>query len=184
MSDDMFGKLDDEAIQLLAKLNKKSARSGHTGKVVKIDMFYKHNIKDVSQTIQALMNIINKRKGAIRKSASGAANETSFSAKTNIQHSDRIGLTDLDDETVIVRFYIQNTAVMTGGDKLEFDSSLKSVCTSVEEPWEVEDGSVTCHAWFSAIGMDHRIILSPKITGIGNKCLEKLEQDVIDMYFK
>lgn len=184
MSDDMFGKLDDEAIQLLAKLNKKSARSGHTGKVVKIDMFYKHNIKDVSQTIQALMNLINKRKGAIRKSASGAANETSFSAKTNIQHSDRIGLTDLDDETVIVRFYIQNTAVMTGGDKLEFDSSLKSVCTSVEEPWEVEDGSVTCHAWFSAIGMDHRIILSPKITGIGNKCLEKLEQDVIDMYFK
>jgi hypothetical protein len=183
MSDDMFGKLDDEAIRMLEKLNKKSARAGHTGTVVKIDMFYLHDIKDVSPSIQKLMNLVNSRKNLVRKAAAGTHNESMFPAKTNIQHSDRIGMTDLDEETVIVRFYIQDNTTLGGGDKVEFDSSLKSVCTSVDEPWEVEDGSVVCDAWFSAIGMDHRIILSPKITGIGNRCLEKMEQDIVKMYF-
>ena len=35
MSDDMFGKIDDEAIALLSKLNKKTAKAGHNGVVVK-----------------------------------------------------------------------------------------------------------------------------------------------------
>jgi len=183
MSDDMFGKLDDEAIELLSKLNKKSARSGHNGVVVKLDTFYKSNIEDVSPSIKSIINLVNKRKAALRKAATGTVNEDEFPMSTNIKHSDRISGIDLDDDTVIVRFYIQDTTTMGGGDKLEFDSSLKSIATAVAEPWEVEDGSVTCDAWFSAIGINNRLILSPILTGIGNRCMEKLEQDVLKMYF-
>lgn len=183
MADDMFGKLDDETIRLLEKLNKKSARSGHNGVVVKIDIFYKNTIEDVSPSIQSLIKLINKRKLNIRKAASGAANEDDYPGETDIKYTDRIGGVDLDNETVIIRFYIKDSAIMAGGDKIEFDSSLKSVCTAVVEPWEVEDGSVTCNAWFSAIGINNRIILSPIITGIGNRCVEKMEQDILKMYF-
>lgn len=183
MTDDMFGSLDDEAIKLLEKLNKKLARAGSNGEVVKIDMFYKSNITEVSPTIGALMTLVNRRKAAIRKAAGNAVNNTDFPLKTNIKSSDRISGVTLDDETVIIRFFIKDTSKMSGGDKIEFDSSLKSVCTSVTEPWEVEDGSVTCDAWFSSIGISNRIILSPLITGIGNRCVEKLERDILDMYF-
>jgi len=183
MSDDMFGKLDDEAIKLLEKLNKKSSRSGHNGIVVKIDVFYKYNITDVSKSLQTLINLVNKRKQNVKNAAEGTVNVSDFQGATNIKRSDRIGGTDLDEETVIIRFYIKDSSKMSGGDKIEFDSSLKSVCTSVEEPWDVEDGSVQCDAWFSSIGINNRIIISPMITGIGNRCLESIEQKILDMYF-
>ena len=73
---------------------------------------------------------------------------------------------------------------MSGGDKIEFDSSLKSVCTGVEEPWVVEDGSMQCDAWFSAIGINNRIIISPIITGIGNRCVEEIEKNIEGFLFK
>lgn len=183
MSDDMFGKIDDEAIALLSKLNKKTAKAGHNGVVVKIDAFYKHNIGEVSKSLQTLINLINRRKQEVKKAAEGTVNELDFPGATNIRRSDRIGGTDLDEETVIIRFYIKDSSRMSGGDKIEFDSSLKSVCTGVEEPWVVEDGSMQCDAWFSAIGINNRIIISPMITGIGNRCVEEIEKNILDMYF-
>ena len=74
---------------------------------------------------------------------------------------------------------------MNGGDKVEFDSSLKSVCTGISEhSWVSEDGSLTGHALFSTIGIDNRIINSPKIEGMCNKILETAEQQILKMYFE
>ena len=60
---------------------------------------------------------------------------------------------------------------------------LNRYAPAVEEPWVVEDGSMQCDAWFSAIGINNRIIISPMITGIGNRCVEEIEKNILDMYF-
>ena len=74
---------------------------------------------------------------------------------------------------------------MSGGDKIEFDSSLKSVCSGTDpEGWVTEDNSVKCDALFSTVGICKRLINSPLLTGIANRCLEKVESDILDMYFK
>ena len=128
--------------------------------------------------------MINKMKYMKHKASEGTVNQSNYPSAQSINHSNRIGITDLDEDTIVFRFYIQQNMGMNGGDKIEFDSSLKSVCTGVsKESWVSEDGTQTAHALFSSIGIDNRIINSPKIEGMCNKILETAEQQILKMYF-
>ncbi len=184
LNSDMFGGLDDEAIKLLGKVNRRTPKAKFTGKVVALDAFYTGNIQDMSPSVRGLVNLINKMKHQKHQAAAGAENQSNYPGAQSINHSNRIGITDLDEETIVFRFYIQQDMGMNGGDKVEFDSSLKSVCTGVSKhSWVSEDGTLTAHALFSSIGIDNRIINSPKIEGMCNKILETAEQQILKMYF-
>lgn len=184
LNSDMFGGLDDEAIKLLGKVNKRTPKAKFTGKIVALDAFYTGNIQDMSPSVRGLVNLINKMKYMKHKASEGTINQSNYPSVQSINHSNRIGITDLDEDTIVFRFYIQQNMGMNGGDKIEFDSSLKSVCTGVsKESWVSEDGTLTAHALFSSIGIDNRIINSPKIEGMCNKILETAEQQILKMYF-
>lgn len=185
MDEQNFGKLEDETISLLAKLNRKTPRAKFSGRIVKIDMYHKCDITDMTPGLKGIAALIYKEKKAQEQAAIGTINQTDFEPHLQIKHTDRIGMTDLDEDTVILRYYIQQDMTMNAGDKIEFDSSLKSITTYLEEnDWEVEDGSIKLQGLFSSIGINNRIVISPMVTGIGNLLMEKLEQQVLDMYFK
>ena len=184
ITDDMFGKLDEESVDLLTKLNRKTPRAKFSGKIVKIDIFYKCPATELSDSLKGLVGVVYKEKNKQHKAAAGTHNAEDFVPDLQIKYTDRLGMVDLDNDTVIIRFYIQQNMSMNAGDKIEFDSSLKSVATKISKPrWETEDGSVICDALFSSIGISNRIVASPIITGIANRILEKLQSDVVKMYF-
>lgn len=184
LSEDMFGGLDEDAIETLGRVNKRTPKAKFTGVVAALDAFYRGSIQEMSPSVRGLVSLINKMKYNKRQAAKGAENEGNYPPAQNITQTDRIGLTNLDDDTVIIRFYIKQDMAMNGGDKVEFDSSLKSVCTGISDySWESEDGKLVGHALFSSIGIDNRIINSPKISGMCNKILETAEKQILDMYF-
>ena len=184
MTEDMFGKVDEETAVLLSNVNRQTPRAKFTGKVVKIDAFYLGSTEGMSQSARNLVNVINRDKAKKYQEAKGTSSSSSFYPATDIKQSTRVGAVVLDEETLIIRFYIQQDMVCASGDKAEFDSSLKTVCSTVApEGWETEDGSVTCDALFSQLSQAKRLISSPILTGIGNRVLEKVEKDVLNMYF-
>ena len=184
MSEDMFGKVDDETAVLLSNVNRQTPRAKFSGRVVKIDAFYLGTTEGMSNSARNLVNAINREKSKKYQQAKGTASASNFYPATDIKQSTRIGTTVLDDETLIIRFYVQQDTSCESGDKIEYDSSLKSVCSTVSpEQWEVEDGSVVCDSLFSQLSQAKRLISSPILTGIGNRCLEKVEKDVLNMYF-
>jgi hypothetical protein len=72
---------------------------------------------------------------------------------------------------------------MNAGDKMIFGNQLKSVVSKVAvEPMVTEDGTVV-EALTSGRGILQRIILSPGLMGTANAVLEKLEKDVLEMWF-
>lgn len=183
MTDDMFGTLDAKAIQLLTKLNRKPIKAKFTGKIVKIEAFYKCQPSDMSPSLKKLVSIINKGKAELKKKVEGTINEDQFPSVTNITKSDRIGLSDIGMDNVILRFYIQQEMGMQAGSKIEFAGSLKSVCSEiVDEGWELENGDHV-DAQFSAIGINNRIVLSPFLTGLTNKVMGHLEKTILDEYY-
>ena len=185
MPENMFGSMDDEAVQLLAKLNRQTPRAKWSGRIVKIDVFYKCNVSDMSIGLQRIVQASNVLKAAKSKAVADTSNASSFVPPSAVRESNRIGMNDLDEETVVLRFYIQQDMPMGGGDKVVFDSSLKSVsCGLMDETFQVEDGSVEVDALFSGRGINNRLILSPIITGIGNRVMEELEKQILDIYFK
>jgi hypothetical protein len=55
MTDDMFGKLDEEGVELLSKLNRQTPKAKHTGRVVKIDAFYKCPIDEMADGLKGIV---------------------------------------------------------------------------------------------------------------------------------
>ena len=184
MTDDMFGNVDEDTIAMLGKLNRKTPKAKFTGTVVKIDAYYKCGISEMAPGLRGIVNLINRGKAKRNEAAQGADNQDEFSEAVRIKNTNRIGTTDLDEETVILRFYIQQDMGMHSGDKVEFCTSLKSVCTGINPTsWKLDDGT-EAHALFSGIGINNRIICSPIIIGMTTRVLEKLEKDVLKMYFE
>ena len=184
MSEDMFGKIDDETAVLLSNVNRQTPKAKFSGKIVKIDAFYLGSTEGMSNSARNLVNAINRDKTKKYQQAKDTASSSNFYPATDIKQSTRIGTTVLDENTLIIRFYIQQETICASGDKAELDSSLKTVCSSVApEGWETEDGSTVCDVLFSQLSQAKRLISSPILTGIGNRCLEKIEKDVLNMYF-
>lgn len=184
MSDDMFGNVDEETTTMLSKLNRQTPKAKYTGRIVRIEAYHRCDMADMSKSLKSLCNKLYKAKEARAKVASTAVNSKSFTAYPKLTETTRIGMTDLDDDTVILRFYIQQDMPCSGGDKIEFGGPFKSVCSKVQtEDWEVEDGSVKVQALFSSLGIQNRICMSPLVTGMAARICEKVEQDILEMYF-
>lgn len=184
MTDDMFGGIDETAVDLLTKLNRITPKAKFTGKVVKIEAYHKCNTDEMSKSIRAIVNSINKPKELKEELTKNCDNSDSFHSHSKVVQSDRIGLNDITDDNIILRFYIQQKTDMNAGDKLVVDSSLKSIpCSVLSGEIDVEDKSTTVDVLFSARSQSARIIMSPLIQGTFNKILEETEQRVIDMYF-
>ena len=184
MTEDMFGKVDEETAVLLSNVNRQTPRAKFSGKIVNIEAFYLGTTEGMSNSARNLVNAINREKTKKYQQAKGTASEANFYPATSIKQSTRIGTTVLDEETLIIRFYIQQDVICASGDKLEPSTSLKSVCSTVApEGWKTEDGSVECDMLFSQLSSHKRLITSPIVIGLGSRILEKVEKDILNEYF-
>ena len=173
---------DAELADLLSDMNRSSAKAEYTGVIAQIDALYKSPISAMSPSMQKLVRKAIERKNARAQIASTCSNAREFQKSQPLTATDKVGIVDLDKDTVILRFYIKQRKGMQPGDKLFFDNCLKSVTSRVyPESIMTEDGQKV-DACTSARGILARIIMSPFITGLGNSVLEKLEQNVLDVY--
>lgn len=174
---------DPELVKMLQKLNTTSKRAGHTGTVVDIKVLYKSPLSAMTNSMRNFIKYATEKKNLQAAQAAGCINEDDHLASMPLTSTTKVGTVLLEPETVIIRFYIRQTKSMSAGDKLFFDSSLKSVCSQVYPDYiEVEDGSIKVEAASSARGILARLITSPFLSGITNLCLEKLESEILDIW--
>lgn len=174
---------DPELIEMLSKMNQTAPKAGHTGQVVQIDVLYKSPVSSMTPTLQKLIKYAVEKKNAQAVAAEGCENTLDFMKSAPLTATTKIGLVDLTPETVIIRFYIKQNKSMGAGDKMIFGHQLKSVVSKVmSEPIRTEDGTEV-EALTSGRGIMQRILLSPGLMGTANAVLEKLEKDVLDMWF-
>lgn len=184
MGDELFGRLDEKTAEQLAKLNRRTPKAKFTGTVVQMDAFFKCEPSKLSPSLRKIVSGIQAQYDAKAKAATGADNEKSYQHPLQVKYTDRIGITDLDEETLILRFYIQQDMGMDIGSKLEILSSLKTVCSYIEdEDWDTDDPETKVNMMYSEIGVNNRIIHSPKICGMSAAVMEKLEKEILKLYF-
>ena len=180
----MFGNMDEESTDLLIKLNRQTPKAKFTGKIVQIDAFFKCNPSELSPSLKKIVDKIQKRYTDKAKVAEGAENARYYSKSLQIKYTDRIGITDIDNETIILRFYIQQNMGMDIGSKLEILSSLKTVCSYINpDDWDTDDPDVKVNMMYSEIGVNNRIINSPKLCGMSAAIMERLEKEILQDYF-
>ena len=175
--------VDEELAEMLSSLNRATPKAGHSGEIVKIDVMYKTELRNMSKSLQTIVKSITRDKNERAKMASESSNSKDYPPSQPLYATDKIGIIDLTEETIIFRFYIKQTKGMRMGDKLFFDSSLKSTCSRVYDDYIMtEDGSIKVEACTSGRGILARLITSPFLTGLSNEILEKCEKNILDIW--
>lgn len=173
---------DEETLNMIKKLNRKTPKSQYTGIVKDIKVQYTSPVSTMSDSMQKFIRYVDK----LHNKKANFTKDTIAPIPMNgpIEYTDKLGMVDLDENTVIVTFYIQDEYSAKQGDKVTFAYSLKSVTSAVfEDPVYTEDGKYEIEGQFSESSIMNRITTSPIKIGAGSLVMEKANNDIINMYF-
>lgn len=178
---DEFGD-DDETAAVLMTLNKSIPKAKYSGKVVKVEVFHRCEVTEMSPTMSKFVkNIISDKQSKANYGKSSTNSNTYKPAKPVV--STKIEGTRLDEDTVVFKFYIQQAFKMGAQDKIVFSSSLKSICSGVMEVAPETESGKHIDAMMSASSIQNRIVTSPIWHGSLEMIMEKIEDDVVNTYF-
>jgi len=181
--DDSFGQeMDSTMLELLQKINRATPKAKYSGEVVKIELFYKCDPAGMSDSVFKLVKKYNGLQNKKSKYAKDSENWDDFLPIDQIKSTNRIGSDLLEDDNVLVKFYIKDDLSMERGDKLVLDSSLKSVIAKIFPEDIVTESGTVVQGLFSPMSINNRIILSPMLRGFTNRILEDLEEEVISIF--
>jgi len=174
---------DKDMLDIISALNKSTPKAKYSGTIVKIEAFYKSEISEMNDSVRKFINSINRVNKARHTHASNSKNSYEFNKPGSITN-DKIDGQLLDEETIMLKFYIQQDLSMIAGDKLVYDGALKSIISTVMEKESTsEDGTVVVDAMMSAMAINNRMVLSPLFSGAFENILKGVEDNAVDMYF-
>ena len=173
---------DEETLAMIQSMNRNNTTASVSGTIVDIDAYYGCPIQEMHPTLAKIVKSIANFKNARNKYCAGTDAEYNNPKTGPMPKGERYKGIDINQNTVILRFFIRHVVGAGVGDKLVYDSSLKSVISSTfPEPMLTQSG-VEVDAVFSGTGIMHRVITSPLIVGSLQRVLEKTEKNMIEMW--
>lgn len=180
---DMF-KGDSDTLALLGELNHKTPEAKYAGKIVRIDALYSCQPAEMHPTLQNIVREAVARDTRRARNAQSTTAMDDFPMPKPIPVDSKVKGVTFDDKTVMLIFYIQEKQATQVGDKCVLGLQLKhTISYLMPQPQYTGDGE-EIDVIFSADAVGRRIVLSAKFMGITNRIMEKLEQNIVDMYFK
>lgn len=178
LTDEETEKYDDSLIDVLNMVNRIKPKAHYTGTIVDITAYYKCPLSEMNKTVSSKIKEWVKLKN---KRAKYGENPVLYPESKPLIN-DKVGSTVMTDETIIVKFIIEQSFDAGDGDKLFVASQSKSVISDVtDKSIRTLDGK-EIDLIHSAKGVADRIVTSPYNTGVGNVIMEKLEKDIIDIW--
>ena len=174
--------LDADKLALMANLNKSIPKAKYTGKVVKIEVFHKCPISEMSPSLAKVIRSATSIKNAKANYSSNTANSSEFKPGKPLEHSDKLDGFTIDNDTVYLKFYIQQQLKETSSDKVVFGAQLKSVSTSISKYPAVTESGRKVDAVMSATSVYNRMVPSAIYHGSMETIMEKLEENVLAAY--
>ncbi len=168
----MSKELDQRTIEILQDLKSSSPKAKLKGVINKIEIRYNCEIDELSDSLKEI--VVNSDKELIEK--------TGYTGRVNSSYS--INGKSLLKDSVEIKVYVDVTDNMGIGDKAIFANQLKFTVGEVfNYDMSAEDGT-EIDALFSSRSIAARIVNSPSLIGTTSMLLEKITDNVVDMYFK
>lgn len=176
---------DDEALALLSDLNRSTPSAKFNGQIVEIRALSGCQISEMSPSLGSVVKQAIDLQNSRSKLASGTPSEDDYPASGIQPRGTKFKGVTFDADTVCLLFFIQEGISAGTGDKVVFCNQVKSTIAGVMPmPYFAAETGREIDALFSASGIGRRLVLSPVLSGIMNVILEKLEDNIVDMYFK
>lgn len=174
---------DEETLRVIQSINRNLPTAKTTGTIVDITAIYTSPINTMHPTMQKFLKHIEEKSNKQYRFSKGSANE--LLPNEPIEDLDKLGTIDVTDDTVIIMYYIKDAYDSKSGDKLVFGSSLKSVTSYVmdDDAYVTEDGEYEIDAIFPALSIFNRMVPETITNGCMSIVLEKIEKDILKMYY-
>ena len=174
---------DASTVEFLSNLNNKKIKAKYHGVISDINILYSCPIEEMHPSIVAYIKSINLRKNKMTKLASGSSKSDKYLPPTQITPGTKYRGIEFLEDTVVVFITITEELSHEIGDKLVTSSQMKSVSAQVlDRPISTESGT-EIDMLFSGKSVMNRIVNSPILTGTIERCLIKMEEDIVNMYF-
>lgn len=167
---------DDVDIASLKALGSQAPKAKYSGVAERIEIYYRGEKEDMSESIRALVNrsdreIAQRRKAVGKKALTGVVDE-GFKIKGNA----------LPMNSIAIRVFITGPEAAGVGDKVVFVNQLKSIIGKViKEPMMSENG-IEILGRFSYTSVARRIVCSPEIIGTTTAILMKGSKLAVEAY--
>lgn len=160
------GLFDDLSQDTLRMLSAQTPRAKVTGRVDKIEVFYRGDVEDMSESLQDIVKYYDKKRAAkVRE----LRQETSTTGE--VLDRVRIGGNSLEYDSVAIRVYLTHTIPMGVGDKGVFANQMKTISGRTFQGRHETESGLPYDAFFSNSSMFNRIVESPYIWGTTNSLL-------------
>ena len=182
--DALFSDDDPDTLEFLAELNRKTPKAKYHGVIADIEIFHSCDFADLHPTIQGLARQLAMKKYRISKAAANTAKESVFLPPQKVPVGTKYRGVDFKDDTVVaIMFTITEEIGCIPGDKLVFMWANKTTIGEVTDMPQSTESGVPIDAVFAGASLQNRIVISPLVNGIGNRVMEKAQEDVVAMYF-
>lgn len=167
---------DDADIESLKALGSQAPKSKYSGVVERVEIYYRGEKEDMSESIRTLVNksdreLAARRKATGKKVVTGEVNE-GFKIKGNT----------IPLNSIAIRVFITGPEAAGIGDKVVFVNQLKSIIGKViKEPMVAADGTKILGR-FSYTSVARRIVCSPEVTGTTVAILMKGSEMAVAAY--
>ena len=172
-----------ETLALLSDLNRKKPTAKYAGKIVKIEAHYGCPITEMNPSLAAIVRSAISTNNRQAKLAANTESSSTYVASDVLPKYTKIRGVEFDEDTVMLTFHIQEVGTTTVGDKIVVGNQLKSTLSKISTRDIFTEDNTRVDALFSNSGTARRIVISPIVNGISARIMEKLEQDILDMYF-
>jgi len=171
-----------DTLLLLKKLNRNLPKSKFDGIIVNIDVYYTCPIEEMHPSLGNIIKQIITKKNALYNFVKDTDKVLKFPKSIPLPKDTRFKGIDFTDNTVVIQFYIKSEITADVGDKLVFDNSLKTVIGQVINEPIITSSGVKVDAIFSGQGINNRIINSPLLIGNAQRVIEKIENDILEIW--
>lgn len=180
---DLFDTIDDATKEMLAKINRKIPKAGHSGTIARIEAYYSCELEDMSPSIRKVVDAACAEKNAQVKFARGTTDESSYHGATKIAVGTRYKGVTFERDTVVLIFFISGIDHYGAGDKCVIANQLKTTTMGIMEKAPFTESGAKVDIVFSGNKVHGRIVLSAFIVGIANRVLERAEDNAVSAYF-
>lgn len=172
-------KYDESFVDILNSVNKTKTKAGYTGVIADIHPYYKCEISDMSPTVASKVkewiNIKNKKHKYTK--------DVDKFPESKPLRSDKVGTILLTTDIVVVRITIEQNLETADGDKIFVASSNKSIIADIAADPILTESGLEVDVLHGGSGIDARIVNSPYLVGTASAIAEKIEQDILAIWF-
>lgn len=180
----VFGETDAETMSLIGALNKRTPSAKFSGKIVQIEAFYGCEPSKMHPTLAKIVEQAIATKAKRSRLASRTDLAPEFPMPTPLPVGTKYRGVMFDENTVLLVFHIQEELKHLRGDKLVVANQLKATTSNVfTKPCYTESGREV-DVFFWATGINNRCVVSPFLYSLSAACTEKIEKDIVAMYFE